>query len=44
VLPVLKPVWLASDQLCTKRLKAALPEWLDHQERRAAPLTEAFKK
>ena len=26
VLPVLKPVWLASDQLCGKLLKAALPE------------------
>jgi hypothetical protein len=26
VVPVLKPIWLASDQLCSKRLKAALPE------------------
>ena len=38
VLPVLKAVWLASDQLCSKLLKAALPEWLEHQERRGAPL------
>ena len=30
VLPVLKAVWLASDQLCSKLLKAALPEWLEH--------------
>jgi len=44
VLPVLKCVWLASDQLCSKLLKAALPEWLEHYERRAAPLGEAFKK
>ena len=44
VLPVLKPVWLASDQLCSKLLKAALPEWLEHHERRSAPLPEAFKK
>ena len=44
VLPVLKAVWLASDQLCSKLLKAALPEWLEHQERRSAPLPEAFKK
>src|SRR2546423_15697710 len=44
VLPVLKVVWLASDQLCSKLLRAALPEWLDHQERRSAPLPEAFKK
>ena len=41
VLPVLKAVWLASDQLCSKLLKAALPEWLEHQERRSAPLPEA---
>src|SRR5512135_2287132 len=44
VLPVLKAVWLASDQLCSKLLKAALPEWLEHQERRGAPLPEAFKE
>ena len=44
VLPVLKILWLASDQLCSKLLKAALPEWLTHHERRCAPLPEAFKK
>lgn len=44
VQPVLKAIWLASDQLCSKLLKAALPEWLDHHERRATPLPEAFKK
>ena len=44
VLPVLKAVWLASDQLCSKLLKAALPEWLEHHQRRAAPLPEAFRK
>ena len=44
VTPVLKAIWLASDQLCSKRLKAALPEWLGHYERRAAPLPEAYKK
>jgi len=44
VLPVLKAVWLASDQLCSKLLKAALPEWLAHHERRFAPLPEAFRK
>ena len=44
VVPVLKAVWLASDQLCSKLLKAALPEWLEHHERRCAPLPEAFKK
>jgi hypothetical protein len=44
VLPVLKCVWLASDQLCSKLLKAALPEWLEYYERRGAPLGEAFRK
>jgi len=44
VLPVLKAIWLASDQLCSKLLKAALPEWLEHHERRTTPLPEAFRK
>jgi hypothetical protein len=44
VLPVLKAVWLASDQPCSKLLKALLPEWLEHHQRRCAPLPEAFKK
>ena len=44
VLPVLKALWLASDQLCSKLLKAALPEWLGHYERRSAALPEAFKE
>jgi len=44
LVPVLKEVWLASDQLCSKLLKAALPEWLAHHERRGAPLPEAFKE
>jgi hypothetical protein len=44
VLPGLKAVWRASDQLCRKLLQAALPEGLAHDERRAAPLPEAVKK
>ena len=44
VLPVLKALWLASDQPCSKLLKAALPEWLAHHQRRCAPLPEALKK
>lgn len=44
VLPVLKAVWLASDQLCSKLLKAALPVWLEHHQRRTTPLAEAFKE
>ena len=44
VLPVLKTLWLASDQLCSKLLKAALPTWLEHHERRTATLPEALRK
>jgi transposase InsO family protein len=44
VLPVLKAIWLASDQLCSKLLKAALGQWLEHYERGTAPLPEAFRK
>src|SRR5439155_20031286 len=44
MLPVLKTVWLASDQLCSKLLKAALPEGIESHERRTTPLPEAFKE
>ena len=44
VLPVIKALWLASDQLCSKLLQAALPEWLEHYQRCRAPLPEAFKE
>jgi hypothetical protein len=44
LLPVLKAVWLASDQLCSKLLKSALGEWLEHHERRSAPLTGTVKE
>src|ERR1019366_6818284 len=40
----LKFIWLSSDQLCSKLLKAALPEWLEHYERHPAPLAEAVKE
>ena len=32
LLPAHKFIWLSSDQLCSKLLKAALPEWLEHYE------------
>jgi len=32
LLDALRRIWLASDQLCSKRLKAALPLWLPHYE------------
>jgi transposase InsO family protein len=43
LLPVLKEVWLASDQLCSKLLKAALPEWIAHHERCQGPLAADIK-
>lgn len=44
LLPVLKVIWLESDQLCSKLLKAALPEWLLHYERRYGLLPDEVKK
>lgn len=44
LLPVLKSIWVMSDQLCSKLLKAALPEWLEHYDDPKAPLTEAVKE
>ncbi len=44
LLPVLKSIWVKSDQLCSKLLKAALPEWLEHYDDPKAPLTEAVKE
>lgn len=35
----LQRVWLASDQMCGKKLKAALPEWLPHYSAVYEPLT-----
>ncbi len=32
LLPILKPIWLASQQPCGKRLVAALPDWLPFYE------------
>jgi hypothetical protein len=35
---VLKRIWLATDQLCSKRLKVALPLWLPYHEQLHGPL------
>lgn len=35
----LRTIWIASDQLCSKRLKAALPLWLPHYETSFRPLS-----
>ena len=44
LLPVLKIFWLASDQLCSKRLHAALPEWLAHYGPGHRPLSAELRK
>jgi hypothetical protein len=33
LLPILKNIWLATDQMCSKRLHAAMPEWLPYYEK-----------
>jgi|APLak6261659701_1056019.scaffolds.fasta_scaffold00249_2 hypothetical protein len=35
----LRTIWMASDQLCSKRLRAALPLWLPHYETSFKPLS-----
>src|SRR5688572_4063485 len=30
--PVLKAIWLATGQMCSKKLNAALPDWLPYYE------------
>jgi len=44
VLPPLKTIWLASDQLCSKLLKAALPEWLDFYEQTHGALSPPLRQ
>jgi len=39
----LRRIWFASDQLCGKRLKAALPLWLPHYENEYGTLSETVR-
>ncbi|MEQ1593264.1 MAG: hypothetical protein ABL892_12880 [Thiobacillaceae bacterium] len=39
IILALRTTWMASDQLCSKRLKAALPLWLPHYEASFKPLS-----
>lgn len=39
LIEALRAIWLASDQLCSKRLKVALPLWLPHYGRPVSPET-----
>lgn len=40
LLEPLKKLWLASDQMCGKRLKGAIPLWLPHYQRHYEALTD----
>jgi len=40
---VLKAIWLADEQPCGKRLKAAVPLWLPDYEREEGPLEESLR-
>lgn len=40
----LRRIWLTSDQLCGKRLKAAIPFWLPHYEEAFGSLDESIRR
>jgi hypothetical protein len=40
----LKFLWLKSEQMCSKRLKAALPFWLPFYEQKHGPLAQALRQ
>lgn len=44
LLTPLKQLWLATDQMCGKRLKEALPLWLAHYSKHYPELSEAIHK
>jgi len=44
VLEPLKFIWLRSEQMCSKRLKAALPLWLPFYEQKQGTLAEPVRK
>lgn len=41
---ILKVIWLATDQMCSKRLKAAMALWLPYYERREGELRSEVRK
>lgn len=43
LLEPLKKIWLATDQMCSKKLKAALPEWVDYYEKLYGELAAEIK-
>ena len=43
LLAALRKIWLATDQMCSKRLVAAMPLWLPHYETRFGTLDESIR-
>ena len=44
IVAVLKAIWLAGEQMCSKRLKAALPLWLPYYESLNGPLAPSSRE
>lgn len=44
ILPVLKNLWLAMDQICSKKMVSAIPEWLPFYEKQFEVITENDKQ
>ncbi len=44
LLKPLKRIWMATDQMCGKRLVAAIPDWLPHYESSYGALSEDIRK
>jgi len=42
--PIIKPIWLAADQLCSKKLKAILPIWLPFYEEENGAIASEIKE
>lgn len=42
-LPIIKPIWLAADQICGKRLKVVLQDWLHFYEDEYGELEKAIR-
>lgn len=43
-LPIMRAIWLASDQACSKKFKVILPEWLPFYEEANGHLSEAVRE
>jgi hypothetical protein len=43
-LPIIKPIWLSADQICGKRLKSVLLDWLSYYEEEFGALETTIKQ